>query len=89
MKVEVMAHHVRVFDAIPSGWMLSYLEELSKELPEKYGFANRQQMRNMAARMEIAKRALQRGTATIVSDQVPDIACQACPDELKCFSKPL
>jgi hypothetical protein len=88
MKIEVMECHERELSAIPSGWALMYLEMLFAELPKQYPFESKQQMRTMAARMEIAKRALARGNAVIIRDNDhPDNICLACPAVQPCFTK--
>ncbi len=89
MAIEVMECHARELKAIPQGWALLYLESLFFDLPNQYSFSGKQQVRNMAARMEIAKRALIRGNAIITPNSAPDLICQACPAIIPCFSKPL
>lgn len=89
MTIEVMECHVRELEAIPQGWAFFHLESLFRELPEQYPFSSKQQMRNMAARMEIAKRAIMRGNAIPIPDDKPDLICKACPAIIPCFSKPL
>lgn len=87
MKIEVMECHERELSAIPSGWALMYLEMLFAELPKQYPFESKQLMRTMAARMEVAKRALERGNAVIIPNNHPDNICQTCPALQPCFAK--
>ena len=82
-----MECHERELSGIPRGWALMYLESLFAELPEQYPFENEQQMRIMAARMEVAKRALARGNAVIIPNNKPDDICSACPALKPCFTQ--
>ena len=44
--------------------------------------------RNMAARMEISRRALERGRAIIITDDEQSFICGECPARIPCFNKP-
>jgi hypothetical protein len=87
MKIEVMECHERELSVIHRGWALMYLKSLFTELPEQYPFESEKQMRTMAIRMEAAIRALERGNAVIIPDDIPDKICRVCPALGPCFAK--
>ncbi|MEK7514154.1 MAG: hypothetical protein AAB580_04700 [Patescibacteria group bacterium] len=89
MKIEVMEHHVQMLlESLSPGSAMGYLDDLQDALPDKYNFAGEQQKRNMAARMEISRRALERGRAIIITDDEQSFICGECPARIPCFNKP-
>lgn len=88
MGIEVMKHHVPILEALSPGSALEYVSDLQRELPDKYSFANEKQRRNMAARIELSRRALEKGKAIIISDNEQSFICGECPARIPCFNKP-
>jgi len=88
MRIEVMEHHVPILESLSPGSAIVYVDDLQHALPDKYNFATEQQKRNMAARIELSKRALERGEAVIITDDEQSFICGGCPDRVPCFDKP-
>lgn len=83
-----MEHHAPRLKEFSPDSALGYLDDLQHALPDKYGFVSEQQRRNMAARMELSRRALERGEAVIITDDEQGFICGECPGRVPCFSKP-
>ena len=88
MGIEVMEHHISILNALSPGRALEYVRDLQNALPDYYAFVSEQQRRDMAVRIELSRRALKRGVATIISDDEQSFICCGCPARVPCFDRP-